>query len=273
MHDTLFPDTAIRLGQLIPNPRRPTEAIGSKPLPLETLPSERLVDKSIYQLGDEKAANIGFSASVLSFLPFELSGERKHQTTHLYKIERMEEKLIVPTVEYVKQSVFQPEVLGYLASMLYKKSLYMVVGIRVAFDATVSHSKKLGHTGGLHATVPGAAMGIPVDLGAGVKGSTDTGFNQRMHLSDGFVFAYRLRKIRYSRRRMVARATDCPRGDLYQFGRSESEVKGGTTLETAKYEGVKDEIDTVGIDDFDFEEDEGDTKVVDGCIIVKNVSA
>lgn len=273
LHDNLLPDTGVRLGQLIGNPRKPSDPIGNTPLPLETIASERVENKILYQVNDGDMTSIGFSASVLSLLPFELSWERKHYTTHRYEIERVEEKIIFPSPGYVKKSVFEPEVLSYLASTLYRKPLYMVVGVRVAFDCKITHSEQREYAGEIKATVPGSLVGIPLDLGAETRLGNDRGFTQQMHLSDAFVFAYRLRRIRYSRSRAAARVIDYPRGNLYQFGGPDPAAPKETTSETTPvYKGVEDEIERVSIQDFDFEEDEADTRIVDGCIIVGDSS-
>src|ERR1700738_59237 len=117
LHDTSYPpNTAVRIGQLILSPRQPTECAGNVgPLPLDSAPIDRIEDKVIYECGTGSNTNLGFSAAVLSLLPFEISGERNRNTSHRYEIERVEEKIFIPSIEYVKKSVFQPEVLKYLA--------------------------------------------------------------------------------------------------------------------------------------------------------------
>lgn len=271
LHDNLAPDTAVQLGQLIGNPRRPSDRIGNTPLPLEAEASERVVNKILYRVDDGNVTKIGFSASVLSLLPFELSGERKHHTTHEYEIERVEEKTIHPSLDYVKKSVFEPEVLSYLASTLYRKPLYMVVGVRVAYDAKITHTEQRERAGEIKATVPGSLVGIPLDLGAETRFGNDRGFTQQMHMSYAFVFAYRLRRIRYSRSHATARASDYSKGNLYQVGGPDPTARKQADSENVTnnvYKGVEDEIERVSIQDFDFEEDEADTRVIDGCIIV-----
>ena len=105
--------------------------------------------------------------------------------------------MFLPSQDYVQNSVLQPEALKYLAQHRYRKSLYMIVGIKVAFNAEIIYERKHGREGGLNAVIPGAVTGIPVDLGANFrKGSTNLTY-ERKHIPDSFVFAYRLREIRY----------------------------------------------------------------------------
>ena len=141
----------------------------------------------------------------------------------------------------------------------------------MAFDSEITHSQQREHAGGIKATVPGSLVGIPLDLGADTRLENDKRFTQKMHLSNAFVFAYRLRKIRYSRSRAAARAIEYPKGNLYQFGGPDPAPRKETTSETNPdiiYKGVQNEIGRVSVPDFDYEEDEADTRIVDGCIIV-----
>ena len=101
--------------------------------------------------------------------------------------------------------------------------------------------------GGLSGCVPGALTGIPVDFGAKLK---HNGINQRYErktIPSSFVFAYRLREVRYFKKDNSTRDIDFTKGaelhDLY--GHSYVPSQAGVDEET--YFGTEDEIDVDGI--------------------------
>ena len=79
LYDTSFPpDTAIRLGQLITDPRDPAESLANGPLTIESLGT--VVDSGtkrdyVFRKQRERELGIGFSAAVWSLLPFGLEGD------------------------------------------------------------------------------------------------------------------------------------------------------------------------------------------------------
>jgi hypothetical protein len=153
LYDSSFPpDTAIRLGQLITDPRQPADSL--QRAPLEIGPEETTMDSHehnvISQTHADSSFDIGLSAAVLSLLPFGLAGDKNRNTTYRYEIKKVEGRMFLPSPEYVSRSVLQPEVLHYLARHRYRKSLYMIVGIRVGFNAEFTHERKYKRGGHLN---------------------------------------------------------------------------------------------------------------------------
>jgi hypothetical protein len=273
LYDTSFPpNTALCLGQLITHPRQPTERVGNKPLDINDQMLLPVRNESDLKFDSESGTGfgIGFSATVLSFLPFVIEGDKRKSTKHRYEISKVEERMFVPTGDYVKQSVLQSDVLEYLAKHRYKKSLYMIVGIKVGCDAKVIHQKHHEMGGNLGATIPGASVGIPVDLGCNIGANADHHRGESKYIPTSFVFAYRLREIRYNKRKVLKKNSEFTKGaDLHSLdGGNNAPVY--QTVSAENYIGVPDEIDLDGIAGADYEEDEEDSKIFDCCMMVSD---
>jgi hypothetical protein len=262
------------LGQLITNPRKPAESLQTSPLAITTTDfkdsSNQILSDVVFQKQVRKTLDLGFSARVLSLLPFGLSGENQHDSTHQYKIERVEERFFQPTPSYVRKSVCQTEVLAYLSKHKYRKSLFMIVGIKIGFNAHITHSKYKAFKSGGDATIPGVLTGIPVDL-TGKFGFHSMGscYEQKF-LHDAFVFAYRLREVRYFKAQGLTTDTEYIKGaelhDLHAVRNYSRNVR----LQEPIYTGVEDEIEIEGLALEDYEEDDFGSEVLDNCLLIRD---
>ena len=194
------PEIRIRLGQLIADPRKPDEYLGDGPLPpgpKDTKIAGRMEERIIYDSKNARNVDLGFSASVLSTLPFKLGGDKQKSNDSRLEINSAEEQLFVPSDTYVLNSIKQPKVLRALAESGYSKSVFMLVGLKIASAGSITHEMKRGGGGGFDVTVPGAIIGGSVHVGAEAKINMTSGVLQKKTVSYPFVFAYRLREIRY----------------------------------------------------------------------------
>lgn len=218
-----------------------------------------------FETKSEKSINVGFSAAVLSLLPFGVGGKRKAQVTHRYEIKEVETQTLYPSRAFIRQSVHQPQVLKYLASQGYRKSVYMVVGIKVAYGAHVSHETKREFGGELGGTMPGAVVGIPLDIGAKIGAKKANWKIEKKQVSSSFVFAYRLREVRYFKKDGSITDLQFTKGaQLHNLYAEAPEV----CFKEARYYGEQNEIDVEGIVGEDYEEEKFDTVLIDGCIMV-----
>jgi hypothetical protein len=234
---------------------------------MEMMVTDHMERNVVYQKQIHRGFDLGLSATVLSLLPFGLAGDRRNNATHVYQIERVEEKMFHPASEYVQKSVLQPDVLGYLARHWYRKSLYMVVGVRIGVNAEVTHSSTCERAGKMNVSVSGALTGIPLDVGGTSRCSASDKYYQRKSIPSSFVFAYRLREIRYSKRYNVTRNTEFTKGaelhNLYGRVRARNQL-----YEAVEYKGTEDEIKVSGLLEEDIDEDEPDTRSIGNCIMI-----
>lgn len=229
--------------------------------------TEHVERNVVYQKKIHRGFDLGLSATVLSLLPFALAGDRRNNASHLYQIERVEEKMFHPTPDYVQKSVLQSDVLGYLARHRYRKSLYMVVGIRIGVNAEVTHSRTCERGGRINVSVSGALTGIPLDVGGTSRCSAGDQYYQRKTIPSSFVFAYRLREVRYSKRHNLIRDAEFTKGaelhNLYGRVRARNQPYGAV-----EYMGTEDEIQVSGLLEGDVDEDEPDTMNIGNCIMI-----
>ena len=147
---TYPPETLIRLGQLIVDPRQPTDRLGKGPLELG--PDDSVFNHCpevdvTYVDSDSRSYGIGLGAAIMSMLPFGIKGHYKSSSAKLFEIERVESQSLEPSEEYVRRSLMQSAVRSYLAAKKYKKSLYMIVGLKLGRNAQIiARESKIAQT-------------------------------------------------------------------------------------------------------------------------------
>jgi hypothetical protein len=224
-----------------------------------------LIEKNVvFEKGRGTSFQLGLSATVLSMIPFGIAGQTPKNDHHRYQIEKVEGQMFLPNRDYVRKSVLQPEVLRYLAGNGYRKSLYMIVGIKVGFNAEITHQRKNKFWSRVKCSFPAALTGIPVDFRAKLGFKVTNSRYEKKHIPSAFVFAYRLREVRYSKKDTVTRDIEFTKGaDLHSlYGNNFRHLRG--SFKEATYLGTGDEIDIDGIFGEDFEDDdfdEGSAKV------------
>jgi len=271
--DTSYPpDTQIELGQLITHHRTPAERLGSGPLDFgqfDKLLPETEEFKATYESSTRGGSEIGLSATILGSLPFDIAGHRKTSQKHAFDIDKVVSKTFVPSEEYVLKSMQQDAVLRHLARHGYRKAVYMIVGIKIGSGAQVVHQTQKSLHGKLSGTLPGMSVGIPVDVGAHVSGNAHSDGREEKHVPGSFVFAYRLREIRYSKKAVLYQSRPFIRGaDLHELHNIINPEGNAVVAGPQKFLGTEDEIDIDGISGVDFEEDEDDSQFVDGCFLI-----
>lgn len=241
---------------------------------MEIGPLERTVDgyiekNVVFRKQADSSFGLGLSAAVLSLLPFGFAGDRQKDRTHQYEIEKVEGRTFLPSYEYVQRSVLQPEVLDYLARHRYRKSLYMIVGIKIGYNAEIIHERKYKRGGGLNVSIPGAMTGVPLDLGANLKQKAINHRYEKKSIPNSFVFAYRLREVRYFKKDNSITDVEFTKGaELHDLNGKVGHVALQARFKDKTYLGTEDEIDVDGIVGEDYEEDEYDAMIVDGCIMI-----
>lgn len=213
---------------------------------------------------------ISLSARVLGLLPFGLGGNRQNSTRHVYEIESVKTQKFIPSEHYIRESIFQAPVLSYLAKYKYKKPVYMIVGVKIGSNARVVHERGRALGGNLTGTMPGLAVGIPVDVEANVSGNTSDQRYDAYRIPNDFVFAYRLREIRYSKNRDSIDHSEFEKGaELHDLHNHKLQNVISEDTNSEEFRGVEDEIKVEGMAGVDFDDDE-DALSVDGCILVGN---
>ena len=116
-----------------------------------------------------------------------------------YGFKRLDTDFIDPTTEYYTQSVLVPSVAEYIVEPKFKKSIYMITGVKIARGADVEQARSEEAGAHLRVGVNGTTALFPVAAGPEVTISSSGSETTSSKGSSGFVFAYRLREIYYSK--------------------------------------------------------------------------
>lgn len=103
-----------------------------------------------------------------------------------------------PTMEYITQSVKEPEVKDYLVKnkvWLKRAKVYMITGVKIAYGASSTMRRATEHGINLHVGVDGTSFGIPTSMGPNVSLERKDNETVAFDEADPFVFAIRLREI------------------------------------------------------------------------------
>ncbi|KEF62733.1 uncharacterized protein A1O9_00706 [Exophiala aquamarina CBS 119918] len=198
----VLPGSTITPGRLIVDPRAPEgppyldKALS---IPDADLRVTNYPYKSERQ--DEKGGSLGLFGSFMSAfgLGGDLSGNIKSGTALDIEVDRLQTVMFDPSVEYLEESLNSPKNLAYLRDQRFKRSLYLVTGVKTAYGArlTRSRSEQRGAKAklGISPNVPGLEIGPTASY-------TQTGkVTETVQGPTDFVFAYRLNKLHYSRTR------------------------------------------------------------------------
>lgn len=133
-------------------------------------------------------------------------------------------EFIDPTTEYYTQSVLEPSVADYIAETKFRKSIYMITGVKIARGADVKQESSKEAGTHLKAGIDGTTTAAPVAVGPEVTISSSKSETTSSKGSSDFVFAYRLREIYYSKGKFKHREHN--KGALQDVGGSST--KGST---------------------------------------------
>ena len=218
----------IALGNIIASPAL-VELPVSSALPIEhsIMPISRYEETSWkLMLEKQRSGSFGLWGSFLQILGAggDINFIHEVYDTSMYQFDRLETQTFWPTEEYVKASVTATPVQDLLRRKRYFQNIYMVTSIKIAFGASVAHSVLRNRGVCVQAGVDGTSVGIP--LSGGPRGDLTWGEIQSSSLQrdDGFVFAFRLREICYTKRRGL-RQKEYVKGAFFGLGSSAIDEK------------------------------------------------
>jgi hypothetical protein len=171
------PDTSIRLGNIIEQPRFADEPLNHNLLPIKS---------DIMQI-------FGIGGDVNTTM--------SKGTTETWSCEKIITTSFDPTTEYIKKSLEGTDIQQYIKenrNWLLDTKLYMVTGIKVAYGAsgTVSYARKKGIH--LHLGVDATQMGVPLGIGPDIGADKSRNVTQTFGDMEPFVLAFRMQRIMVS---------------------------------------------------------------------------
>lgn len=115
----------------------------------------------------------------------------------VYKFERMESQSFTPEEAYVTEALKAPSIMRFLEKSSFKKPVYMVTGIRVAYGAKVKSVFKRGYGGQAKIGVDGTGSGVPVSIGPELEVQNSNKTGTEFDGGSDFVFAFQLTRISF----------------------------------------------------------------------------
>lgn len=225
------PKGPIALGSLITSPLTPELPLAPHPIPIdesETPISKTSVTNHTLTLETRARTSLGIWTSFLQAvgLGADLSTTRDRTDRDVYTFERLETRTFWPSDEYARASISAPVVQAYLARHGFRRNVYMVTAVKVAFGAKVASTALRERGAHAHFGVDSAALGVPLGLGLGAHGERASETSLSFDGADPFVFAFRLREVCYERQAGLKGLKEYRKGAVYGFPSSAGEDEG-----------------------------------------------
>lgn len=213
------PDGPILLGNIIASPIVPEEYLNDlTPNPVVTAikPLEAYKIGCKISMRKHNAMSIGFNAQVLPMIGFggDIEGGRNTSSSDVISAERIDTYWFNPNKEQIVQSVADTGVRSYVEATKYRQPVFLITGIMVARKTSVSQTSTKDIHFHTQIGVDLTSLGAPVNLGP--QGSIAGGHEDEVSSdeSSDFVLAYRLMKIKITRKAAVS-STKYQKGALY----------------------------------------------------------
>jgi hypothetical protein len=203
------PNTFIKLGQLVSDPTEPHIPIdfsGPSAFPPEmpVVPSKEEAFHWDKTSGSDGHAKL---SAEMDGLPVTgtVKAEFKKTVHDWAKFKTLDTQLIVPTPQYVDDSMARPAVKKELGKRVLLKSVFMITGLKIAREGKRGQESTRKVEGGMKAGVtpmPSFPMSLGPDVGGGVNSSEEV----KSKATD-FVWAFSLRQVYYRMGKVVKAKT------------------------------------------------------------------
>lgn len=193
------------MGQVISDYKKPRSRLGDKPpaLPFDDVTSDRNDGYELFWNTFSTKERISASTKVRSFLRFDLEGHRDNSKVGARIVHKILIQEFDPPLSYVEDMFNRDAVQRYLKDNGFKKPIYMVCGLKTALGGGVTVNENENSAGG----------GGSIEAKVSAKGVTDVAAlraqfdrekgKRNLHnvkATQQFIFAYRLRIIKYDRK-------------------------------------------------------------------------
>jgi len=205
------------LGGIITSPRSPELSVNSKNSPLLSkfeISTSTLRD-STRTLSKGTKGKAGVWCEFLADIGIGGEVSTKWDDTEVaeYKFEELVTNTITPGLDEVRKLFSDESVQQAVKDSRFGSNLYLITGIKIARGADVAISKAKARGGNLHFGVDATALGVPIKVGPKFENERSQGQGLTEKHTDEFVFAYRLREIKYKRKKIETQK-EYAKGDL-----------------------------------------------------------
>ncbi|KAL7785663.1 hypothetical protein V8C43DRAFT_290700 [Trichoderma afarasin] len=199
------PDCPLVLGQILTDPKDPLYSLnaGEVVLPLDHPEISSLPAKGFSATRSQlKEGNFKVWTKLSDLFPIGVSAEggKRGSSEDVFTIECVETTFFLPTPTYLAKSFQCEAVRSYLDGARWKKSLYIVTGIKVARGAKVKSSTVNSKSSHCELSAGLAQSGLPFSVGVGAGSKKEA--NESMSFeSDGFLLAFEIREIKCTKKK------------------------------------------------------------------------
>jgi hypothetical protein len=236
--DTL-PSGPIFLGGIVSSPRSPELSLNNKRSPLlETLEvSTTTIHDSTRTLSKGTKGKAGVWCEFIIDIGVGGDAGTTWDNTEVteYKFEELVTKTISPDLHEVRKLFEDDSVQQAIKDSRFGSNLYLITGIKIARGAEVAISKVRSRGGNLHFGVDTTALGVPLKVGPDLENERSKGQGLTEKHKGEFVFAYRLREIRYKRKKLEGQK-EYAKGDLMGHGQDRKESESDEDEESGEPE-------------------------------------
>lgn len=254
-------DGPIALGSIITDPRCPEDSLNAEseiPLPMINVDSTKADYRAV--LGQSRDIGVGVSASILSFLGVggDLTVHKTKNQVHAFDIKRLRTQQFAPALDYVEANMQLPNVQRYLQDTKFRRDLYMITGIQIAYGGSISSFSTTQHGYSTQIGVNGIPAGVPLEIGPHLSSSAEKTAGISFGPATEFVFAYRLKKIIYMKKTKSVKMRDHVKGttlsheDFYRRSETEADVRQNEGESHAELVGLDEE--EIGGDEFELQD-------------------
>jgi hypothetical protein len=207
-HFDCSPDGYIALGSFIGDPFEPEHPLAQEPsgLPLP-LPPDIHIESAVKEDWEDvkkrrQAGRAGVWASWLQSVGLDdLGGDFDVKHEQAYKFGRLEINWFVPSPSFIRDRMEVESVAKYVGEAFLAPDIFIITAVMIARDPEVQQSNNRSWAIRTSAGAYLTAAGVPgVQVGADIGFSSIRANKTKSGASTDFVFAYRLSKIKYSRK-------------------------------------------------------------------------
>ncbi|KAF5657242.1 hypothetical protein FCIRC_13335 [Fusarium circinatum] len=202
------PEGLIRLGNIISAPASaddPINLINYPPGEWSLKVIEHNQTNFTFHMAVKSDQSFGIWATFLQTLGIggDVIADWSEEHNEQWTCENLKTVSFSPTISYVSQCLNDEGVQSFMRvnkPWFTTNKLYMVTGIKVAYGATstIEHAKQRGLN--LKFGTDFSSQGVPISLGPQIGGKNTRSTKQSQSGGDPFVFAFRLRRIKISRK-------------------------------------------------------------------------
>ncbi|KAM0543607.1 hypothetical protein ACHAPJ_012194 [Fusarium lateritium] len=243
------PEGPIRLGSIISTPALADDPINEEYISLSSVPMDIIEHNEPnyrFEMCTSTSGSVGIWASFLQVLGIggDVTADWSRENSQAWDCENLKTISFRPKLSYITQCLEDEGVQSYMRvnkPWLGTSKLYMITGIKVAYGASSTIRYARGKGFNLRFGVDLASQGVPLSVGPEYGRNNAISVQQSQDGAEPFVFAFRLRRIKISKKGNL-RHESYDKGAMLCINESQASSDPSTELQVI-VEGLEDDVD------------------------------